>query len=158
MTQSTHPSVAPLLDRAADAARAFEQLIQRFPASAQAQQAGFVVGETLLKQRRCQEAEDALTAALNGTDQAKAARTQLAIAECYEQSKDFDKAIAEYFKVIYVYSSQKTAVDQATFASAGIYEQQGKIDDARNLYKKLAETSNDADFIRQAKQKLQELQ
>ena len=146
------------LNRMSEAAKLFEQLVQRFPTSPQAEGAGFVVGETYASQQRCEDAEEAFGAALNGADQAKAAKAQLTIAACYQAQGNAEKAIAEYFKVIYVHSSQKAEVDQATFASASIYEQQGKIDEARNLYKKLAETSANQEFVQQAKQKLQELQ
>ncbi len=146
------------LGRFAESVNIFEQLLQRFPGTSQAEEAGMLVGETFLEQQRCQEAEQALAPILNGADHLRAAQAQLQIAECYESNSDFEKAVAEYLKVIYVYSDQKTEVDRATYASAQIYEQQGKIDQARNLYRKLVETSTDQALIQQAKQKLQDLQ
>jgi len=95
---------------------------------------------------------------LNAADKTKAAQAQLSIARCYENSVDLEKAAAEYLKVIYLYPAQINEVDQGTFAAASIYEQQGKIAEARNLYKKLVDTSTNFDLIQQAQQKLEELQ
>jgi len=146
------------LERLPEATKVFGQIIQRFPASPQAEEAGFLVGDILVQQGQCQEAEQAFVSVLSGTEQNRAARAQLKIAECYQHRSEFDRAISEYFKVIYVYSAQKSESDQATFASASIYEKQNKIDEARNLYKKLVETSTNAELVQQAQRKLQELQ
>jgi TolA-binding protein len=146
------------LNQLPEATKVFEQLAQRFPMSAQAKEAGGLMGEIFVEQLRCQEAEQAFAAVISGTEPTRAAQAQLKIAACYERSSELDKAISEYLKVIYVYSSQKVEVDRATYASAGIYEKQGKIAEARNLYKKLSETSTDRDLVQRAKQKLQELQ
>jgi tetratricopeptide (TPR) repeat protein len=82
----------------------------------------------------------------------------LSIAECYGSGIDVEKAVAEYLKVIYLYPDQKAQVDQATFAAASMYEQQGKTTEAHNLYKKLVDTSANAELVEQAQQKLEELQ
>ena len=146
------------LDQLPEATKVFQQIIQRFPTSPQAEEAGFQVGETLVEQKACLEAEQAFAAVLNGNDQGRAAQARLKIAECYERSSDFDTAISEYLKIIYLHSEQTEEVDLATFASAAIYEKQGKLDEARNLYKKIVESSNNAELIQRARLKLQELQ
>ncbi|PID58567.1 hypothetical protein CSB45_03215 [candidate division KSB3 bacterium] len=145
------------IDRPEEAAKIFEQLIQRFPTNPQAEQAGFQLGDTLAKEKSCQDAEQAFSAVLNGNDGARAAQARLKLAECYERSSDFDTAVSEYLKIIYLYPRQTAEVDLATFASATIYEKQGKLDEARNLYKKIVESSTNADMIQQAKQQLQAL-
>jgi TolA-binding protein len=133
-------------------------LVQQFPSSSQAGKAGLLVGEVLVEQEQCEEAEQAYAPVINGTDRELAAQAQLSIAACYEHSSEFEKAVSEYLKVIYVHSDQKDLVDRATYAAATVYEKLEKTQEARNLYQKLATTAADPELAEQAKQKLQELQ
>jgi TolA-binding protein len=141
-----------------EAQRTFEQLVRQFPSSSQAGKAGMLVGEVLVDQEQCAEAEKAYIPVINGTDRELAAQAQLNIAACYEHNSEFEKAVSEYLKVIYVHSDQKDLVDRATYAAATIYERLEKIQEARNLYQKLANTAADPELVEQAKQKLKELQ
>ncbi len=77
-----------------EANQIFNVLIQRFPASPQAEEAGFLIGQIMVDQQQCQQAEQLFAPVLNGSDKAKAAQAQLSIAECYGSGVDLEKAVA----------------------------------------------------------------
>ena len=120
--------------------------------------AGVLVGDALVIQQRCEEAKRAYESVLNGADRMLAAQAQLSLAKCYKNTEDLDTAVAEYLKMIYLYSEQKDMVEQATLSAADIYEQLGKLTEARNLYQKLVKTASTPELARQAQQRLDQLQ
>ena len=140
------------------ATQTFERVLRQFPNSPQAGQAGVLVGDALVIQQRCEDAKEAFKGVLNGNDRMLAAQAQLSLAQCYQNSADPDTAVAEYLKMIYLYSDQQEMVDQATLSAAGIYEQLGKITEARNLYQKLVKTASTPELVQQAQKRLQALQ
>jgi TolA-binding protein len=145
------------LDRFPEAQAIFKQLFKKFPASPQTGQAGLLIGDLLVAQQQCEDAAQAYSPVISGDDQVQAAQARVGIAKCYENRSDFERAVSEYLKVIYVYADQKDLVERATYSAATLYEQLKRIEEARNLYQKLADSAKDRTLAEQAKRKLQEL-
>jgi tetratricopeptide (TPR) repeat protein len=146
------------LEDANGANKIFNRILQQYPNSPQAAQAGMLVGETFVIQQQCDKAEQVYAPVISGGDRILAAQAQMSLARCYERTADLEKAVTEYLKMIYLYSEQKDFVDQATYAAATIYEQLGRIPEARNLYQKLVNTAVTPEIIEQAKNRLRRLQ
>ncbi|MFA4991831.1 MAG: tetratricopeptide repeat protein, partial [Candidatus Omnitrophota bacterium] len=62
---------------------------------------------------------------------------QFIVARLYEESGDIDSAISEYMKVWYIYPDSTDIVAEAQMACAGLFEKQGKWEDAEKIYKKI---------------------
>ncbi len=77
-------------------------------------------------------------------------------AKTLENEAKTDEAIKEYERVITEYPQSKTA-GQAYVSLAALYEKEGRLVDARDAYRKAFETYPDMDIVKNAKEKIEDL-
>jgi TolA-binding protein len=94
---------------------------------------------------------------LDSTYQGVGVNAQMKIADSYYAMSDFETALLEYLKIIYLHKSEKEFVDDAYFKIGGLYVMLGKKEEAKKIYLRLQNESLDPDKIGVAIKKLKEL-
>ena len=79
---------------------------------------------------------------------------QFEVGSLRESLKQYTQAVVEYLKVIYLYPQAKKLGNRARLRVAGIYEKQGKFNQAVSLYRKVEKGSPEASVREQARKRL----
>jgi TolA-binding protein len=136
------------LDRVDLAEKRLIELMGNPPDSQTRFQAALRVGLILFETMRYGEAIEVLREATKSGDREVASLAQLKIGEIYREIGVSSTAIVELMKVIYLYPSQMRQVEAALFEVGGIYVEQKRWTNARQVYSKVIETSH-SDAVRE---------
>jgi TolA-binding protein len=115
------------------------------------------VGDIYFKNKVYNKAVPYYQKALDSRFKGVGVSAQAKIAEAYYKQKDFETALLEYLKIIYLHKSEKDYVDDAYFKIGELYLTMGKKEEAKKIYIKLQDESLDPDKIGIAIEKLKEL-
>lgn len=82
---------------------------------------------------------------------------QMKIADTFHAQKDFETALLEYLKIIYLHKQEKDYIDDAYLKIGQLYLMMGKVEEAKKIFLRLQNESLNPDKIGVAIEKLREL-